>query len=271
LSRDTFDEQPVASHSLPYDDHLQPPSLTTPSHRPTRLLTITTTMSTAAAPAILDSPPPIKIDRTRTTPFLLNLYYRQGGFHRLDDFRSHSQPREHIQIYTWRDCTLHELSILLSDALPSICPPRSRCGFRLIYADTRYGNTRYTSKDLGAVVPSGDPTLDNVAKKTLNEVSFVVGDWIDVAVYPEGHGGVSTGRGRGPPQPMLRGENGFGGFKVRGAARGVGGVPSGEWRRGEKVEDSFDRAPPMGRGGGGGGAGFRRGGGGGGGGRRYRD
>lgn len=240
-------------------------------------------MSTAVAAD--NSPPPIKVDRTRTTPFLLNLYYRQGGFHRLDDFRSHSQPREHIQIYTWRDCTLHELSILLSDALPAICPPRSRCGFRLIYADTRYGNARYTSKDLGAVVPSGDVTLDQVAKKTLNEVSFVVGDWIDVAVYPEGHGGVSTGRagfvGRGPATAaaaaaaQAQRENGFGagsGFKVRGAARGGfdnrGGVPAGEWRRGEKVEDSFERGAPMGRGGGGGGGGggaFRRGG------RRYRD
>ncbi|KAF8539605.1 Sin3 associated polypeptide p18-domain-containing protein [Trichophaea hybrida] len=221
-------------------------------------------------------PPPNKIDRTTITPFLLNLYYRQGGFHRLDDFRAHQQPRDHIQIYTWRDCTLHELSILLSDALPLVCPPRSRCGFRLIYADTRYGNTRYTSKDLGAVVPAGDPSLDQVAKKTLNEVQFVVGDWIDVAIYPEGHGGVSSARGFvGGRGGVLGGprENGFGGFKVRGGARGGGfadrvgaGVPSGEWRRGEKVEDTLEgRGPPMGRGGGSGG-GFRRGGG-----RRYRD
>ncbi|KAI5814004.1 Sin3 associated polypeptide p18-domain-containing protein [Pyronema omphalodes] len=209
----------------------------------------------------MSSPPPsapTKIDRTTTTPFLLNLYYRTGGFHRLDEFRSTSQPRSYIQIYTWRDCTLHELSILLSSALPSLCPPKSRCGFRLIYADTRYGAARYTTKDLGAVVPAGDPALDNVAKKTLSEVQFVVGDWIDVAVYPEGHGGVSTG-GRGPRMPDGRRgerENGFGGGSSRGdsgfGGRGRGGrVPQGEWRRGEKVEESR---------GGRGGGGFGRGG-----------
>jgi len=224
----------------------------------------------------MTSPSPFKVDRARTTPFLLHLYYRQGGFHRLDDFRSTGQPRDFIQIYTWRDCTLQELSVLISEALPSVCPPRSRCGFRLIFADTRHsGGTRYTTKDLGAVGGNGGD--EGAAKKTLNEVQFVVGDWIDVAVYPEGHGGVSArggfAGGRGGVPGGNR-ENGFGGFKVRGAARagfegrvGAGGVPSGEWRRGEKVEDSFGgTAAPMGMGRGSGG-GRRTGGGG----RRYRD
>ncbi|KAH0611222.1 uncharacterized protein H6S33_011649 [Morchella sextelata] len=166
---------------------------------------------------------PIKVDRKTTTPFLLKLFYRQGGFHRLDDFRARSQPNSYVTIYTWRDCTLSELSMLLSSTLPAMCPPRSRVGFRLIYADTRYGSARYTSKDLGAVVPGGDAALDNVGRKTLSEVAFVVGDWIDVAVYPEGHGGV--------------GVRGVGGGGFGGVGRGRGrGVPVGEWRRGERVE-----------------------------------
>lgn len=181
--------------------------------------------------------------------------------------------------------------MLLSAALPTICPPRSRCGFRLIFADTRYGAARYTSKDLGAVVPNGDAALDNVGKKTLSEVAFVVGDWIDVAVYPEGHGGVgATGGGRsggsggssgfgGGRGGVLGGprENGFGGFRVRGGARGGVGVPQGEWRRGERVEDnvpvgggSSGRDAGSTRGGSGGGGGYGRRGSGGGG-RRYRD
>ena len=141
---------------------------------------------------------------------------------------------------------------------------------------------RYTSKDLGAVVPA-DPAADGVARKTLGEVQFVVGDWIDVAVYPEGHGGVGAVRGfAGGRGGMGAGrENGFGGFKVRGGARAAyndrGGVmPQGEWRRGELVDDGGAPVGPggdaPGRGGGmgmGRGGGFRRGGGGGG--RRYRD
>ncbi|PUU80684.1 Sin3 associated polypeptide p18-domain-containing protein [Tuber borchii] len=251
----------------------------------------------SAAPPLTTAPTtaPVKVDRRRTTPFLLKLFYRQGGFHRLDDFHAHSQPREHVTIYTWRDCTLNELSMLLSQALPGVCPPRSRCGFRLIFADTRYNTTRYTSKDLGAVVPNGDAGLETVGRKTLSEVSFVVGDWIDVCIYPEGHGGVgATGNGRGGfgggRGGVLGGprENGFGGFRVRGGARGaaMGGVsvPSGEWRRGERVEDNVPLQEGGGSGSGGGGGGRRdtvavgRGGGGygrrgGGGGRdrRYRD
>ena len=264
-----------------------------------------TEMSDIAAP-----PATHKVDRATTTPFLLKLYYRQGAFHRLDDFRGASQPRDHIQIYTWRDCTLHELAVLLSDALPHVCPPRARCVLRLIFADTRFGNARYTSKELGAVVPIGsDDPFDAVARKTLAEVQFVVGDWIDVAVYPEGHGGVgadglpsrvfSGGRGGVLGGPR---ENGFGGFKVRGGARGAGGGSGGsgagggvggsggpgggpgggggggEWRRGERIED-FDRLG-AGRGGGGGPGGGSNGNGNGGGGgsgggyrrgRRYRD
>jgi len=183
--------------------------------------------------------------------------------------------------------------MLLSQALPNICPPRSRCGFRLIFADTRYNTTRYTSKDLGAVVPNGDAGLENVGRKTLSEVSFVVGDWIDVCIYPEGHGGVgATGNGRsgfgGGRGGVLGGprENGFGGFRVRGGARGaaMGGVsvPSGEWRRGERVEDNVPLQEGGGGGGGGGrrdtvavgrggGGGYGRRGGGGGRDRRYRD
>ncbi|TGZ79843.1 hypothetical protein EX30DRAFT_396675 [Ascodesmis nigricans] len=207
--------------------------------------------------------PPLKVDRQRTTPFLLKLFYRQGGYHRLDDFRSDRQPREHIQIYTWRDCTLHELAMLLSDALPAVCPPRSRCGFRLIFADTRYGNVRITSKDLGAVVAGEVAVEDDVgAKKTLGEAQFVVGDWIDVAVYPEGHGGVSAPRGFGAGRGAPMRENGMGGYKIRGPGRGgfgdrLGGVPPGEWRRGENLDD-VERGPGMGMGRGGG---FRRGGG----------
>lgn len=105
-------------------------------------------------------------------------------------------------------------------------------------------------------------SVDDVdGKKTLDEVRFVTGDWIDVAVCPEGGRGFSGRGGR---------ENGQG-FRVRGLAaeRGRGGfggglgatsVPSGEWRRGERVEE----------GAGGGGGGGRREVGGGYGGRRGR-
>ena len=151
---------------------------------------------------------PAKVDRARTTPFLLNLYYNAGAFHRADEFRPQAQPRQHIQIYTWRDCTLHELALLLADALPAVVPPRARLGFRLVYADAREAGARYATRDLGVVVP-GEPA-EPAAKRSLGAVQFIVGDWIDVAVYT----GDQQGNGRRQAQ--------------RPAAN--------DWRRGERVD-----------------------------------
>lgn len=41
-------------------------------------------MSTAPPLTTAPTTAPIKVDRRRTTPFLLKLFYRQGGFHRFD-------------------------------------------------------------------------------------------------------------------------------------------------------------------------------------------
>ena len=72
----------------------------------------------------------------------------------------------------------------------------------------------------------------------------MTGDWVDVAVYPEGGRGFA---GRGGRENGMGGGGGQG-FRVRGLAAergrgafggglGVTSVPSGEWRRGERVEE----------------------------------
>jgi histone deacetylase complex subunit SAP18 len=127
----------------------------------------------------------------------------------------------------------------------------------------------------------------------LKDVRFVIGDYIAVAILPPlGNGNVAPmlGPGQSSGMGMARGgrsvdvgrdpqvsgggagkfgggrENGFGGFRGRGrggwgAGPGAGGprgvaLPSGEWRRGERLPDG----PPGagGRGGYGGGRGRDR-------------
>jgi len=106
-----------------------------------------------------------KVDRQTTTPFHLKLFYRTGGFHRLEEFpTSPASPLpSHLQIYTWPTCTLRELSHLLTSALPALLPDPSigtRLSYRLIFPDTReisrQGPGRYLSKELGSVVVGGD-------------------------------------------------------------------------------------------------------------------
>ena len=196
----------------------------------------------------------------------------------------------------------------------------TRIGFRLVFPDSkpplsmgrgmrdREGRLdddarergRYTFRDVGSVVVEAPVDEDGhtngngadatttwnlvggEADKTLADARFVIGDYVDCAVFPplsDGSvvprtaGGVIRG-GAGPPPVSSSngyygrprggayGGGGLGprGYSGAGAARGdFGTIPSGEWRRGERVPEG----PGGYRGG------YGRGGGGGGGGRRY--
>lgn len=227
------------------------------------------------------------VDRQTTTPFHLKLFYRQNSYHQLSDFPI-PRPGDpnpplppHLEIYTWKSCTLRELSRLLASALPSQLPDPpvgTRLCFRLIYPDTRGATVdgrggRYLSKDIGSVVigeeisggngdnnnnagDSGVPgprrssqTASDDADKTLADARFVIGDFVDCAILPPledgsvappvygqrtGPNAVIGGgmRAFGPPR-----ENGFGGRRG-GPSRGSGnGIPSGDWKRGEKLPE----------------------------------
>ncbi|KAF9887368.1 hypothetical protein FE257_010223 [Aspergillus nanangensis] len=143
----------------------------------------------------------------------------------------------HLEIYTWQSCTLRELSQLLTSALPTLLPDPpvgSRLCFRLIYPDTKaaatmgpdaVGRGRYLSKDLGSVVigPRESDAADDGAEgakngtaaaapralrlqgadadKTLQEVRFVIGDYVDCAILPpleDGSVAPPLTAGRGP-------------------------------------------------------------------------
>ncbi|CAG8959261.1 hypothetical protein HYFRA_00012619, partial [Hymenoscyphus fraxineus] len=253
---------------------------------------------------------PIKVDRQATTPFHLKLFYRNGGFHRLDEFTPNADLPPHLQIYTWQTCTLRELSHLLTSALPSLLPDPAigtRLAFRLIFPDTRNsgassGIGRYMMKELGSIVigdggpgilPDDDEAeivaggqmsgpLSGEPDKTLQDARFVIGDYVSCAILPPlengsvapppgnvSRGGLGGGRGMGDFGPR----GGFGGprengFNVRGRGGSRGGnfgqgmVPSGEWRRGERVPEGPSGGSGRGRGYGGGGYGGGFGGGG---------
>lgn len=121
--------------------------------------------------------------------------------------------------------------------------------------------------------------LGGEPEKTLQEARFVIGDYISCAIFPPlpngsvvplptmggagPHGRSAAGFGRGmsgfaagrnDPLGHPR-ENGYGDFRVRGSARpyngdgsiGSSGVPSGEWRRGERVPEGAGAGPGYGR------------------------
>lgn len=225
---------------------------------------------------------PIEVDRQTTTPFLLKLCYRPGAFHNIAEFvpPTPSNPQvqlpTHLQVYTWQSCTLRELAHLLTNALPDIVPDPAvgtRLSFRMIYPDSMPrrgdrldpGRARYTSKELGSVIVSAPASNTNGSgaqngsalalsgdggDRTLAESRFVIGDFIDCAVFPPlSDGSVMP---RGAAVARTNGGSGYG--RGRGSGSGSGSyapragapIPSGEWRRGERLpgESGFRMSGP---------------------------
>ncbi|KAI2790667.1 hypothetical protein POX_c03513 [Penicillium oxalicum] len=193
----------------------------------------------------------------------------------------------HLEIYTWQSCTLRELSQLLTSALPTLLPDPpvgTRLCFRLIYPDARSAammgpdtRGRYLSRDLGSVIvaPRESPYRDSEdadgrtetrsrggplrfqgsdADKALQDVRFIIGDYIECAILPPLEDGSVAPMARsnpGPPPPVGGGmrafrDNGFGGRGPRGGPRGGdrGGppaLPMGDWKRGERLPEGAPR------------------------------
>ncbi|KAI1489185.1 Sin3 associated polypeptide p18-domain-containing protein [Biscogniauxia mediterranea] len=125
------------------------------------------------------------MDRHETPPFMLQLFYRTGAFHRPDEFTTTPLP-PHLTLHTWPNCTLTELSHHLAASSSSILPNPAigtRLAFRLIFPDPRGARgsssaasghhhhhhlhaapptiPRYMVKDLGSIViGEGGPGLD---------------------------------------------------------------------------------------------------------------
>ncbi|WEW54586.1 hypothetical protein PRK78_000006 [Emydomyces testavorans] len=199
----------------------------------------------------------------------------------------------HLQIYTWYSCSLRELAHLLTSCLPSLLPSPAvgtRLSFRLIYPDTKSqvvgasgpgspgageeGRGRYLSKDMGSVIVGPKESVEGKetgassaaigrntglqgeeADRTLQDVRFVIGDYVECAILPplpDGSvappissrataGGAAFGGGMRAFPPVR--ENGFGRPRPGGGGIGRGGgeLASGEWRRGERVPDNGRR------------------------------
>ncbi len=128
--------------------------------------------------------------------------------------------------------------------------------------DAESGRGTLPSEDVEKVVRDGvmSGRLEGEPDKTLQEARFVIGDFISCAVFapgPDGsvaagYGGRGRGefggRGGGGGGRGYGGESG-GGFRGRGRGGGFGGgfngvgrvgdggLPVGEWRRGERVPE----------------------------------
>ncbi|KMZ58467.1 Histone deacetylase complex subunit SAP18 [Zostera marina] len=125
-------------------------------------------------------PPPLPIvDREKTCPLLLRVFTKIGGHHTMDDFAVRGkEPKDEVQIYTWKDATLRELTDLVKEVAPAARRRDAKLSFAFVYPDKK---GRFVIKPVGMTQSYGSGRkLDD--SKALVELQFEIGDYLDVAI-----------------------------------------------------------------------------------------
>ncbi|KAL9664865.1 hypothetical protein QQ045_020274 [Rhodiola kirilowii] len=78
------------------------------------------------------------IDREKTCPLLLRVFTKVGGHHTTEDFAARGkEPKDEVQIYTWKDATLRELTDLVKEVAPAARRRDAKLSFAFVYPDKR--------------------------------------------------------------------------------------------------------------------------------------
>ena len=129
--------------------------------------------------SVIERLPEENIDREKTCPLLLRVFYKIGGHHRAEEFdRRGREPQEEVQIYTWRNATFREITDLLKQVMPETRNQNTKLSFALVYPE-KFGTMKM--RGVGLVI-SGTKGEDDF--KTLASSKFETGDFLDVAIYP---------------------------------------------------------------------------------------
>eukprot|EP00088_Acartia_fossae_P040452 TRINITY_DN42135_c0_g1_i1.p1 TRINITY_DN42135_c0_g1~~TRINITY_DN42135_c0_g1_i1.p1 ORF type:complete len:225 (-),score=43.44 TRINITY_DN42135_c0_g1_i1:19-693(-) len=119
------------------------------------------------------------VNREETCPLLLRVFTNSFRHNDLAEYSKGNVPENEIQIYTWLDASLKELTGLIKEVNPDARRRGTRFDFALIYPDLRMG--KYFSRDIGST-RAGEKGPDDA--KTLSECKFSIGDFMDVAISP---------------------------------------------------------------------------------------
>ncbi|KAF9685758.1 hypothetical protein SADUNF_Sadunf03G0087300 [Salix dunnii] len=105
-------------------------------------------------------------------------YFLQlGSHHKPEDFAVRGkEPKDEVQIYTWKDATLRELTDLVKEVAPEARRRNAKLSFAFVYPD-KHG--RFVLRVVGMTHSSGRRPDD---LKALAELNFQIGDYLDVAI-----------------------------------------------------------------------------------------
>jgi len=120
------------------------------------------------------------VDREKTCPFLLRIFYKINGNNSLSNFSGDTFPPE-LDIYTWEDADLKELAKKINSALKgTVLGMYDLYKFSRIYYDSKGTLLR---DDIGNVVINDKRSKLNLnVKMTLKEIGFQIGDYFDINI-----------------------------------------------------------------------------------------
>ncbi|NP_001265930.1 Histone deacetylase complex subunit SAP18 [Salmo salar] len=120
------------------------------------------------------------IDREKTCPLLLRVFTTNGGrHHRGDEFARGQVPSSELQIYTWMDASLKELTSLVKEVYPEARKKGTHFGFAIVYPEPKRNG--YRVKDIGNTMSGRKGENDSM---TLQSQRFQIGDYLDIAITP---------------------------------------------------------------------------------------
>ncbi|CAI4230720.1 unnamed protein product [Auanema sp. JU1783] len=138
-------------------------------------------MSTVVSQVSVNNEKPI--DREKICPLLLRVFCANGRHNSLQDYGRGGTPANELQMYTWMDCTLRELTSLIKEVNPEARRRGTNFDFAIVTPDKNY--PRFYMRTIG-ITTNGQRGIDD--GKTLQMCKFEVGDFIDVAISMPGAG-----------------------------------------------------------------------------------
>ncbi|XP_030755574.1 histone deacetylase complex subunit SAP18 [Sitophilus oryzae] len=134
----------------------------------------------AGVDVIIEEKKDDSIDRQKICPFLLRVFVSSSGqHHKVTEYNKGNTPTNELQIYTWKDATLHELTQLVKEVNPEARRKGTKFSFALVYPDTRY--PIYRMREIGSTTTGIKGSED---LKTLGNFRITLGDYMDIAITP---------------------------------------------------------------------------------------
>ncbi|ONK79894.1 uncharacterized protein A4U43_C01F11490 [Asparagus officinalis] len=100
-----------------------------------------------------------------------------GSHHPKEDFAVRGkEPKDEVQIYTWKDATLRELTDLVKEVATAARRRNARLSFAFVYPDKK---GRFVFRQVGTTHSYANGRDDG---KTLEALDFQIGDYLSVAI-----------------------------------------------------------------------------------------